>query len=82
MSKLRLCGIIVHFHLVLKVCRVITYWNIQVKNTQESWVVDGVVASVVVPHKFIHVNPPLFARRMGRLKLLALVEILYPHWQP
>ena len=34
--------------------------------------VDGVVASVVVPHELIHVNPLLFAPRMGRLKLRAL----------
>ena len=34
-------------------CRVITHWNIHVKNTHGRRVVDGVVASVVVPHKFM-----------------------------
>lgn len=51
------------------------------ENTHDSRVVDGVVASVAVPHKFIHVNPLFFLTpRMGRLKLLALIEVLYPLW--
>ena len=85
MSTLRLCGTVVHFHRVLKVCRVITHWNIRVKNTLDRWVGRGWRRCVCGCSTQIHsCKPTLFflAPRMGRLKLLALIEILYPLWQP
>jgi hypothetical protein len=73
MSTVRLCGAIRHFHHVLNVCFIVTHWNIQVKKTHESRMVDGVVGVCGCATQ-IHACKSIFffASRMGSVKLLLL----------